>query len=246
MFVTFGICYKQHFDTRYLVFYNPSPPRMFLSLDLLSEYRIQHGAIGPLYVTSSYSARIFCRGVSGFATDCHGGVWGLTTRSTFWKSNFTRGQFWPSGIVVACVCLSVCPSVRPSVCVCGKHLFVSAITHQPFKPGSPNLDHRCKRPWLRSLLFWGVIDPDLQGQIQRQSQKVPHFELVGTITHHLFKLGSQNFGQRCKIPGLRFLSILVLIGLDLQFHFQFWNPFFYQTYSRCFCKYLVRPSPVYI
>ena len=27
---------------------------------------------------------------------------------------FTRGQFWPSGIVVACVCLSVCVSV----CVC--------------------------------------------------------------------------------------------------------------------------------
>ena len=35
MLVTFGICLKQHFDTRYLVFYNPSPPRMFLSLDLL-------------------------------------------------------------------------------------------------------------------------------------------------------------------------------------------------------------------
>ena len=32
----------------------PHLPRMFLSLDLLSEYRIQHGAIGPLYVTSSY------------------------------------------------------------------------------------------------------------------------------------------------------------------------------------------------
>ena len=27
---------------------------------------------------------------------------------------FTQGQFWPSGIVVACVCLSVCVSV----CVC--------------------------------------------------------------------------------------------------------------------------------
>ena len=25
---------------------------------------------------------------------------------------FTRGQFWPSGIVVACVCVSVCPCVR--------------------------------------------------------------------------------------------------------------------------------------
>ena len=49
MLVTFGICFKQHFDTRYLVFYNPSPPRMFLCLDLLSQYRIQHGVIGPLY-----------------------------------------------------------------------------------------------------------------------------------------------------------------------------------------------------
>ena len=65
-----GICFKQHFDTRYLAFYNTSPPRMFLSLDLLWEYRIQHGANGPLYVTSSYSTWIFCRGVSGFATDC--------------------------------------------------------------------------------------------------------------------------------------------------------------------------------
>ena len=81
MRVTFGICLKQHFDTRYLVFYNPSPPRMFLSLDLLWEYRIQHGANGPLYVTSSNSTWIFCRGVSGFATDCPCGVWcrGLTT-----------------------------------------------------------------------------------------------------------------------------------------------------------------------
>ena len=31
MLVTFGICFKQHFDARYLVFYNSSPPRMFLS-----------------------------------------------------------------------------------------------------------------------------------------------------------------------------------------------------------------------
>ena len=54
---------------------------MFLSLDLLSENRIQHGAIGSLYVTSSYSTWIFCRGVSGFTTDCPSGVWcrGLTT-----------------------------------------------------------------------------------------------------------------------------------------------------------------------
>ena len=81
MLVAFGICLKQYFDTRYLVFYNTSPPRMFLSLDFLWEYRIQHGANGPLYVTPSYSTWIFCRGVSGFATDCPSGVWcrGLTT-----------------------------------------------------------------------------------------------------------------------------------------------------------------------
>ena len=30
-------------------------------------------------------------------------------------SIFTRGQYWPSGIVVACVCLSVCVSVRASI-----------------------------------------------------------------------------------------------------------------------------------
>ena len=81
MLVTFAICFKQHFDTRYLVFYNPSPPRMFLSLYLLNEYRTQHVAIGPLCVTSSDSTWIFCRGVWGSATDCPCDVCcrGLTT-----------------------------------------------------------------------------------------------------------------------------------------------------------------------
>ena len=66
---------------------------------------------------------------------------------------FFRGRFWPSGIVVACVCLCVRPSVRP----CVNHELVRAITHHPFKLGSPSLDHRCKRPWLRSLLFLGWL-----------------------------------------------------------------------------------------
>ena len=62
MLVTFGICFKQHFDTRYLVFYNPSPPRMFLSLDLLPEYRIQHGTdlfMSHLATQLGYSAGEF-------------------------------------------------------------------------------------------------------------------------------------------------------------------------------------------
>ena len=52
---------------------------------------------------------------------------------------------------------SVRPSVSPSVAK-----FVRMINHHPFKLGSPNLDHRCKSPCLRSLLF---CDLDLQGQI---------------------------------------------------------------------------------
>ena len=57
------------------------PPRMFLPLDFLLDYRIDGGSIGLLYVTSIYSTGIFYRGVSGFVTDCPCGVWcrGLIT-----------------------------------------------------------------------------------------------------------------------------------------------------------------------
>ena len=76
---------------------------------------------------------------------------------------FARGQFWPSGIVIAPVCVYICQCV--CVCVCINHLLVRTITHQPFKLESPNLKHMCKTPWLRCLLFLGVIDLELQGQI---------------------------------------------------------------------------------
>ena len=76
-----GIFISNNFINPTVHQFHPSPPRMFLSLDLLSEYRIQRGAIGPLYVTSGYSTWTFCRGVSGFATDCPCDIWcrGLTT-----------------------------------------------------------------------------------------------------------------------------------------------------------------------
>ena len=92
MLVNIGICFKQHIDTRYFAFYNPSPPRMFLPLDLLSEYRIQHGIIEPIYVTPSYSTWIFYRGVSCFAIDCPCGVWcrGLITCSLYAYPHFKQ------------------------------------------------------------------------------------------------------------------------------------------------------------
>ena len=102
------------------------------------------------------------------------------------------------------------------VCQCVNHLLVRAITRDPFKLGLPNLDQRCKRPWLRSLSFLWAIDLDLQGQILLKSQDSPYFELVRTITHYPYKLGSQNLDQTCKIAWLRSLLFWVAIDLDLK------------------------------
>ena len=80
--------------------------------------------------------------------------------------DFTRGQLWPWGIVIACVCLSVCVCVRQSS-------VLRTITCHPLKLQSPKLDQKCKTPWLRSPLFLGFIDLDLQGQIELKSQNLP-------------------------------------------------------------------------
>ena len=89
MLVTFGICFNLHFETRYLAFCNLSPPRMFLPLELLSEYRIHHGAIGPLHVTSSHSTLVSW--INHLPPVC----W-----STFWKLTFEQQlgcRFWQRG-----------------------------------------------------------------------------------------------------------------------------------------------------
>ena len=127
---------------------------------------------------------------------------------------FTRGQFWPLGTVVACVCPSAHQSFYPSVTK-----FVSVITHQPFKLGSPHLVQRCQRPWLRSPLFCGTIDLDRQGQIELRSQNLPHFELVHAITHYILKLQFPNLEQQCIFVLFGSLPILGLIEIALQFNF---------------------------
>ena len=72
---------------------------------------------------------------------------------------FTRGQFWPSGIVIACVC--VCPCVR--VCVYQSLACPhdnSAVQAKITKFGSEMQNTLIKMP-----IILGVIDLDLQGQI---------------------------------------------------------------------------------
>ena len=181
--------------------------------------------IGPLWTdfieiliriqTFSFQENAFENGICEMASICLG----LYVLSPTMNLIFTRGQFWPSGIVVACVCLSVCPSVRLSVCVCGKHLLVCTITHHPFKLGSLNLDHRCKRPWLRSLLFWGWLTLTFKVKFQLQNQNLSHFELFHAMTLHQLKLQFPNLEQKCILALFRSLPILGLIKIDLQFNF---------------------------
>ena len=72
------------------------------------------------------------------------------------KQHFLPAEFWPLGIVVAWVCLSLCMCVNPKL--------VHTKTDHQYKLEPLNLVKRCKTPWLRSLLFWGAIDLDLQGE----------------------------------------------------------------------------------
>ena len=53
--------------------------------------------------------------------------------------------------VSVCLCLCLCLCVCVILCV--NDLLVRTITQDPFELGSPNLYHRCKGPWLRSLFF---------------------------------------------------------------------------------------------
>ena len=129
--------------------------------------------------------------------------------AAFASSN--RFRFIPEARIAIGYCRCLRLSVRP----CVNHVLVRAITRDPLKLGSPNLNHWCKRRWLRSVLFWGVIDLYLQGQIYLRSQNLPHFEFVRAITHHPFKLGPPTLDQMCKIPWLRSLLFLGLIEVDV-------------------------------
>ena len=104
--------------------------------------------------------------------------------------------------------LSVC--ARPSLrrpCV---NEFVRAIIHRPFKLGSPYYDYMCKRTWLRFLLFCGVIDLDLQGQVELKMKSYPIWACPrdnSPLTEvRISKFGPQMHISTAKIP--------INIGLD--------------------------------
>ena len=70
-------------------------------------------------------------------------------------------------------CLCLCVRVCLSVCLCVCQSLVHAVTRDPFKRGSLNLNKRCKRSWLRSILFLGAIDLDHRSNLTWKSKFTP-------------------------------------------------------------------------
>ena len=107
---------------------------------------------------------------------------------------FARGQFWPPGIVVACVC----------VCVCINHLIVRTITGHLFMLGSPNLVQRSKTPWLRFLLFWGQMTLTFKVKFNFKLKIDPILSLPNhcspPILVRISKFGQQMHFRTVKIP----------------------------------------------
>ena len=159
----------------------------------------------------------------------------LSKQSWGWWFEMPSGSLWhhcnevnyPRPVLAFwyCRCLRVCLCV----CLSVNHQLVRAVTHQPFELESPNLDQIYKRPWLRSLLFFGMVDLEFQGQIELKSQNLPHFELVRVISHHKLKSLFPNFGLKCILALLRFLLILGWIDLDVLFYFSSQTCLFYQN-----------------
>ena len=61
---------------------------------------------------------------------------------------------------------------------------------------------------VKILIVLGAINLDLQCRIQLKSSNWPLFDLVHTITHHVFMPGSLNLDLRCKTPWYKISIVL--------------------------------------
>ena len=131
--------------------------------------------------------------------------WALI-RCPFSYAIFTRGQFWPSGIVIAHVCVFVSVCVYQSLAC--PHDNASAVQARITK-----FESQVQNALVKIPIILGLIDLDLQDRI------LPHFEFVRSITCQWFKLESPNLDKKYILVQLRSLLILGVIDLQLQFKF---------------------------
>ena len=129
--------------------------------------------------------------------------------------------FYPRPVLAFGYChrLRLCVCVRVWVCqsVC-QSLACPRDNSGPLKLGSPNLDQMCKRPWLRSLLFLGVIDHDLQGQIKLQSQTLPHFWACPCDNSSPVRARTTKFRPEVQNT---LVEIAIVLGVDWAWHVKF-------------------------
>ena len=147
--------------------------------------------------------------------------------SIWWRHH---DQFWPLGIVVACLCVCQSP-----VCTHDNSWPVQAGITKFGPEGAKHID-----------CFQGESSLTFKVKINFEVKFYPILSLtfVRTTTRHLFKLGSQNFDQRYKTTWLRSLlvlkclfskeiiHILTLILLSLIS----WHPMI-STINQHWCKY---------
>ena len=149
-----------------------------------------------------------------------------------------------------CLRLSVRPSVRQSVRP-SITKFVRAITHYPFKLGSPNLKHRGNRPWLRSLLFWGWLTLTFKVKFNFKVKIYPSLSLW-VCPHHKsprIVVRISKFGPKMHLSTVK---VRINFGIDWASssvsgsisYLLFSNKLSVSYSFASVCIYLVRPSPV--
>ena len=109
-----------------------------------------------------------------------------------------------------CRCLR--PSISPSI----RHQVCPRDNSTP-KLGSPNLDHRCKRPWLRSLLFWGWLTLTFKVKFNFDSKFTPFWacpwDNSSPVQARATKFGPEVQNTLVKIP--------IVLGVDWAWHVKF-------------------------
>ena len=112
---------------------------------------------------------------------------------------FTRGQFWPLGIVVACVC--VCAVCQSLLCPGDNSVPVQARLTQ-FAPKV-----------LKTLVdtpigFWWWLTLTFKSKF---NFKIKIYPIRACLRDHPFRLGLPNLNQRWKIPWLRSYCVRSLL-----------------------------------
>ena len=127
--------------------------------------------------------------------------------------------------------IGYCRYLRLSVRPCVNNLLVRAITRDPFKLGSPNLNHRCKRPWLRSLLFLGGDWPLLSRSNLPSKSKFTLFWACPPHNSSSVQARTTEFGPDVQNT---LVKIAMVLGVEWASHVKF-NLFSSPVYLHRFC-----------